>query len=344
MRTRAELRRRIARLRAVLVVSSVAVVLALLGALWLASSTLAFGGSGRPTVVVVRSGESVSQLASDLQTNRVIPSAFGFKVAASVFGAPTLHPGTYVIDENSTFTSIRLIFSAAPNARSIDITPGLTLREVAANQLAFVKGANFASQFLAAATSAARTNPFHPHGSLEGLVGLGIYVIVPHETPGQLVAAMEHRFVRQAAALGVTPSTTRHGLSAYQLIVGASIVEKEGYYRKNMGRVARVILNRLHRGGGLQMDSTVLYSFHQDGGPVTAAMLRVDTPYNTYLHAGLTPTPICQPSATAIRSMLAPPAGSWLYFVLVSHDGTMAFSATYAGQLANIALAHSRGL
>jgi len=97
----------------------------------------------------------------------------------------------------------------------------------------------------------------------------------------------------------------------------ASIVQKEaispGTARAatahNAGPVARVIYNRLARGTPLQMDSTVLYALGRDGGPVTPADLAVRTPYNTYLNTGLTPTPICFPSTTALAAALHPPAG-----------------------------------
>ena len=94
----------------------------------------------------------------------------------------------------------------------------------------------------------------------------------------------------------------------------------------------------------LQMDSTVLYAEHRDGGPVTSTDLALNTPYNTYLHTGLTPTPICFPSPASLQAALAPTPGNWLYFVLVSADGTEAFSDTFAGQQANEQLAKSRGL
>ena len=116
-------------------------------------------------------------------------------------------------------------------------------------------------------------------------------------------------------------------------------------YQKNLGKVARVIYNRLARGTPLQMDSTVLYSEHRDGGQVTPADLALNTPYNTYLHAGLTPTPICFPSqAVAAGRPGARRRVDWLYFVVVSKDGTEAFSDTFAGQQANERLAQSRGL
>ena len=105
-----------------------------------------------------------------------------------------------------------------------------------------------------------------------------------------------------------------------------------------------MVYNRLARRMALQMDSTVLYSEHRDGGPVTPADLALDTPYNTYLHTGLTPTPICFPSQASLEAALHPDAGSWLYFVVVQRDGTEAFADTFAGQLANEQLAKSRGL
>ncbi|HUI04814.1 MAG TPA: endolytic transglycosylase MltG, partial [Acidimicrobiales bacterium] len=134
------------------------------------------------------------------------------------------------------------------------------------------------------------------------------------------------------------------GISPYQAITVASIVQKEGVYPENLGKVSRVVYNRLARGKPLQMDSTVLYSEHRDGGPVTPADLALNTPYNTYLHDGLTPTPIAFPSQGALRAALHPTPGDWLYFVVVTKDGTEAFSDTLAGQLANERLAQSRGL
>ena len=155
---------------------------------------------------------------------------------------------------------------------------------------------------------------------------------------------MTKRFVKQAASVGLTPSTTYQGLNAYQLVIAASIVEKEGYYPVNMPKVARVIYNRLARGGPLQMDATVLYYLGKDGGTVTPAMLQTQEPYNTYLNTGLTPTPICAVSTIAMRATLHPPAGSWLYFTLINEDGQMAFSTTFAQQLQEERLAESRGI
>ena len=152
------------------------------------------------------------------------------------------------------------------------------------------------------------------------------------------------RFDALATSVGLDSGASALGVTPYQAITVASIVQKEGVYQENLGKVSRVIYNRLAHGTPLQMDSTVLYSEHRDGGKVTSADLALDTPYNTYLHAGLTPTPICFPSKASLQAALAPTPGNWLYFVVVSNDGTEAFSDTFAGQQANERLAQSRGL
>jgi UPF0755 protein len=169
-------------------------------------------------------------------------------------------------------------------------------------------------------------------------------VLVPNEAPATLVTQMVDRFAARAASVGLTPSTTLHGLDAYELVTVASIVEKEGYLAKNMPKVATVVYNRLAKGSPLQMDATVEYATGQDGGTVTHQTESLQSPYNTYLHTGLTPTPICIPSTQALDAALHAPSGPWLYFTLVDRDGTLAFSQTFAQQLANEQLAASRGL
>jgi UPF0755 protein len=323
---------------------ALAVVLAMVGAgAWFYTAVVPLGSPGREVVVVVTSGESVDQLASELAAKGVIPSAFALRLDFAVFGSVKLIAGTYQIRLNSPASAVRDVFSHDPNAREIDVEPGLTLAEVA-TQVEVNEGSSYATRFRADLRRTAAAGPFHPGENPEGLIGPGTYVIGPHESPTTLATAMQTGFITELAREGITPTTHLFGLDAYQLIIAASIVQKEGYYNRNMTRVARVILNRLARGGGLQMDATILYYFHQDGGAVTPAMLAVHTPYNTYLNSGLTPTPICTPSAYALWSMAHPASGGWLYFTLVTRSGTLAFATTFAQQLRNEHLAASRGI
>ena len=302
-----------------------------------------FSGRGKEVIVTVQPGDSMSTIASEMHAKGVIASPLAFQIDTTLFGSISVQPGSYEIAQGSSFSHVRSIFGASPNVFPVDVTAGLTLHEVAV-AVADEKGNTFGDAFVKAATPTQTPSPFRTSGSLEGLIGTGQYIIMPSESPAQLASKMEKRFVKQAASVGLTRSTTLNGLNAYQLVIAASIVEKEGYYPVNMPKVARVIYNRLARGGPLQMDATVLYYLGMDGGTVTPAMLQTQEPYNTYLNTGLTPTPICTVSTIALRATLHPPVGTWLYFTLINEDGTMAFSTTFAQQLKEEKLAQSRGI
>ncbi len=286
----------------------VVVALVLVGAVWFALQVEPiFSSKGPETIITVRSGESFAQVAATLHEKGVIASPFAFRLENLVLGTPLLRPGEYGFQQRSSFASVRAILSGPPNV--VIATPGLTLHEIALD-VAGIRGPSYGDQFVKAATSATTPSPFGDGPSLEGLIGAGTYVIAPSMTPSELAAEMVGGFDVEATSLGLTPKTKVNGLDAYQLITAASIVEKEGYYPRNMPDVARVIFNRLARGGPLQMDSTVLYYLGRDGGTVTPAMLQTKTPYNTYLNVGLTPTPICTVSKAALRAVLHAPAGT----------------------------------
>jgi UPF0755 protein len=302
-----------------------------------------FHGKGKDVIVTVTQDESLSALTGEIHAKGVVASSFALDIDTTLFGSFIVQKGSYEIAEGSSFSHVRSVFSTGPNIFPVDVSAGMTLKEVA-DSVASDKGTTYAVAFLDAAVPSNTPSPFHPSSSLEGLIGTGQYLITPDETPTQLASRMVKRFVTQAASVGLTPSTTVMGLNAYQLVIAASIVEKEGYYPVNMPKVARVIYNRLARGGPLQMDATVLYFLGKDGGTVTPAMLQTQEPYNTYLNTGLTPTPICAVSTIAMRATLHPPAGTWLYFTLVNEDGQMAFSTTFAQQLKEEKLAESRGI
>jgi len=312
---------------------------------WYEVSSHPFGGPGRRVTLEISTGESYSGAVSSFERAGVISDALAFKVYSAIHGAPTVLPGFYTAPTNSTFGYVHALLSTGPNTMAIKVPPGFTLQEVA-NRLNATVNAQFADTFAGLLRSGAVRSPYEPAGTtnLEGLIGPGTYLITPATTPQALLASMVSRFSVMARAAGLPPDATPTAMAPYTVITIASVVEKEGYYVKNMPQVATVIYNRLAKGMPLQMDSTVLYALGQDGGPVTAQTLKYQSPYNTYLHTGLPPTPICTVSSSALNAALHPPTGTWLYFTLVSKDGTMAFANTFQEQLKNEALAASRGL
>ncbi len=302
-----------------------------------------FAGRGKEVIVTVHSGDSFATIAGELHSTGVIASPFALRLENLVLGTPLIRAGSYQMRQGSSFASVRAILGAPPNVDVVTVSPGLTLHEVALD-VAGAKGVKYANTFAADATAALTPSSFDHGSSLEGLIGAQTYIVKPTTTPHALVDEMVRSFENEAASVGLTPATVVEGLNAYQLIVAASIVEKEGYYSRNMPQVARVIFNRLARGGPLQMDATVLYFLGLDGGTVTHAMLQTPTPYNTYLNIGLTPTPICAVSTIALKAVLHAPAGPWLYFTVINKRGDEAFSTTFAQQLKNEQIAASRGV
>jgi UPF0755 protein len=302
------------------------------------------GPQGPAAVVMVTRGSSVSAVTATLARQRVVHSSLAFRIYLVLHGTPVVRPGGYLLHRNEAFGAVRRHLARGPDVFPVTVLPGFTVSEVA-TRVGEVPGHD-AARFLALATSGSVPSPYQPTGStsLEGLLGTGTYLVLPGETDRTLLSQMAARFNSTASEVGLSSGAAALGVTPYQAVTIASIVQKEGVYRQNLGKVARVIYNRIARGTPLQMDSTVLYSENRDGGPVTSADLALDTPYNTYRHAGLTPTAICFPAKASLQAALAPTPGSWLYFVLVSKDGTEAFSDTYAQQQANEALARSRGL
>jgi UPF0755 protein len=342
MRRRAQLRRR---RRIVALVGGALLVVVLAFVLWYELEANALGPPGKQVTVIVSQGESSGAVVDALSQQGVIGSLLAFRISDVFHGTPTVLPGGYAMRQNESFGEVRALLAAGPNIFPVEVRPGFTLSEVA-QQVSTVPG-HTPTSFEHAASSGAVHSMFSPPGSndLEGMLGTGQYLILPGETDQTIVQDMVTRFDRDAQAAGLsTASAEALGMSPYQLITIASIVEKEGYIPVNMPDVSRVIYNRLAQNIALQMDSTVLYAIGQDGGPVTAKDLQIQSPYNTYLNKGLTPTPICMPSQTAMTAALHPPAGAWLYFVLVQKNGVMAFSDTFAEQQANEQLAKSRGL
>jgi UPF0755 protein len=321
----------------------VVVVLAL--ALWYELESHALGPEGRQVVVTIHEGEGLNAVTSSLSSLHVIHSSWAFRLSDLVGSSPSLLPGSYALHQNQTFGEVKAILDGGPNIYPIQVESGFALSEVA-ERVDSLPG-HGASSFEKTAASGVVRSAFSPTGSdnLEGLLGSGTYNVLPGESDTAILTAMVTRFDTQAERAGVSAaSATALGLTPYEVITAASVVEKEGYIPKNMPDVARVIYNRLASDTPLQMDSTVLYALGQDGGPVTPQDEQIQSPYNSYLNKGLPPTPICSPSPDALAAAAHPPAGAWLYFVVVDNVGTEAFSDTFAEQLANEKLAQSRGV
>nr|WP_246598714.1 endolytic transglycosylase MltG [Nocardia tengchongensis] len=155
----------------------------------------------------------------------------------------------------------------------------------------------------------------------------------------QLVTAS----ARSYEASGLAQSGAANGLSAYDTLIAASLVEREAL-PQDMSKVARVIVNRLAVQQPLQFDSTVNYALDKTEVATTDSDRAHKTPWNTYAMPGLPATPISAPSLEAMRAMENPAPGPWLYFVTVDKQGTTLFTENYNEHLRNIEKARQSGI
>ncbi|HOG46444.1 MAG TPA: endolytic transglycosylase MltG [Anaerolineae bacterium] len=183
-----------------------------------------------------------------------------------------------------------------------------------------------------------------PQGAPDGLEGFlfpDTYEFPADATPAAVIDTMLRNFDRKVTP-GLRRSMASHGLSFYQAMVLASIVEREAVVATERPTIAAVFMARLDRGMYLQADPTVSYAKGFD--PQTKRWWRpmlegesqsVDSPYNTFLHGGLTPGPICSPGLSSVEGVAQPDSTPYLYFV-AKGDGSHVFAETFEEHLANV--------
>ena len=115
------------------------------------------------------------------------------------------------------------------------------------------------------------------------------------------------------------------GMSIYDVLKVASLIEKEAGSDEERARIASVIYNRLNAGIVLGIDAAVLYPYNDHEGAPTAAMLEKDDPYNTRIHSGLPPTPICNPGLASINAALYPENTNYYFYALDTDAGVHRF-------------------
>ena len=176
--------------------------------------------------------------------------------------------------------------------------------------------------------------------SLEGYLFPDTYRFTKNSTPEEVITKMLDNFSARVATLGIEDPTEKHnGLSLYEIIILASIIEKESggegattgelSLQEERNLVASVFYNRMAIGQGLESDATVNYVTGKSTPGVSLKDLEVDSPYNTYKYAGLPPGPICTPSLGSIKAALQPAKSDYFYFLHKQPSGQVDFSRTF---------------
>ncbi len=170
----------------------------------------------------------------------------------------------------------------------------------------------------------------------EGYLFPATYPLEKKSTPASLLSFMVNTANQKFNGAPVAAGAQRNAMNVYQAVTIASIVQAEAATKADMGKVARVIFNRLERGMPLQMDSTINYALNRATLKTSSSDTRVESPYNSYQRMGLPPTPIDNPGEDAMRAAINPPPGDWLYFVTVK-PGDTRFTANYEEHQRNVA-------
>ena len=292
----------------------------------------------------------------------------GFIVNPGVFrwyverqGGLDIVPGFYVLRPLDHMGSLLETLSTPPEETFTSVTfpEGFTVARMA-ERLAATVPTITAEEFLAATSSGQVRSEFQPEGvtSLEGLLFPDTYQVSNGESAERVAARMVSLMERVGRQEDIVVRGYVLGLTAYQVLTIASMVEREAKVDEDRALIARVIINRLKRGMPLQIDATLYYG--QDPATPFAQLKEIDSPYNTYLYTGLPPTPIANPGRASIEAVVNPapnpPAGGalcvgvprqdceYLFYVLADEDGRHVFSVTYEQHLVNVEKALQAGL
>lgn len=217
-----------------------------------------------------------------------------------------------------------------PVVFKVTIPEGLTLKQTGQKVEEATKGNISATEFYAACEQGG--NGYRllegAGGNPEGFLFPKTYEVTSQTSASAFVEMLLKQFQLEteniewsrAQSLGVTP---------YQVVVIASIIEKEAKVAGDRPLVASVIYNRLANNMKLGMCSTVQYALGETKPVLTNSDLEVDSPYNTYRIEGLPPAPICNPGFESLRAALYPASTDYLFFILTGADGSHSFTADY---------------
>ena len=319
---------------------------------------------GDPAVAAnftVNPGETVDSLSVRLYDEGFITNARVFRWYVDRQGDLELTPGYYSLRPMDHMGNLMQVLRTPPEETYTSVTfpEGFTIDKMA-GRLGERVPRLLASEFVAAARDGSVRSEWSREGvsSLEGLLFPDTYQVSNGESAQQVVQRMVELMNRVGRQESIVEKGYVQRLSAYDVLVVASMVEREAKVDADRPLIARVILNRFHREMLLQIDATLLYN--QNQALPFDQLKAIDSPYNTYLYPGLPPTPIANPGRASINAVLNPannpPEGGaacrgvprdqceYLYYVLADEDGSHAFAVTLEQHEANVAKAREAGL
>ena len=342
--------RRVARWLVVMaILAAFALVVAGAGGLWVKGQIDPSGPPGEEIAFDIPRGATTSEIADLLAEADIITSAEVFRWYLRLKGGGPFDAGQYRLATNSSMADVVRVLDegpALPPAVSLTIPESLWVEEVAArvDKIEHLDGA----RFLELANSGTIRSVFQPEGvtTLEGLLYPETYRIEETEDEEDVLRRMVETFDQVATQVGVADAQARVGVSPYEAIIVASLIEAEAKVDEDRPKIGRVIYNRLEQGIPLGIDATFYYhlGLERKGTGLRTSDLEQDHEYNTRLRRGLIPRPISMSRRASLEAALNPEPGPWLYYVLADAEGHHAFSESYDEFLRNKRAAQENGL
>jgi len=287
-------------------------------------------------VITVKPGMGTHDIGKLLYNQGVIKSIFLFEIVSKMEGMEnSLKAGEYVLNTKMTLQQIVGDLAKGENSdQQITIPEGYTVEQISKllqeKQLASADKFKLAAQKAVPYTYMVNNNPNVIYKA-EGYLFPNTYRIAPGATEEQIVSVMTNEFDKEFTP-AMRARAAELGLKVKDVIILASLVEKEAKLPSDRPLIAGVFLNRLQQDMPLQSCATIQYILGYPKAELSVDDTEISSPYNTYQHMGLPPGPIANPGIAAINAVLQPKKTDYLYFV-ADAQGAHHFSKTYEEHL-----------
>ena len=293
------------------------------------------GEPGEEVMVEIPEGTGTAAIGDVLAEAGVITDAGLWNWYTKLNDPGTIQAGSYVMRVNSSFDEAIDDLAKKPlppNSTMVTVPEGLTQAQIAARLADPEDGvAGFTVEGVnAALADPASRSPVIPaeQSLLEGTLYPETYTVEEGDTEAVVIRRMVDQFEQVATEVDLNGRAAALGLTPYEVLTVASMVEREAGTPADGPKVARVIYNRLANNEPLGIDATSCYEKDQIPCQLTTAELNDNTPYDTRRQAGLPPTPIASPGRASIEAALGPAEGPWTFYVLdvTKDDGSSFFT------------------
>jgi len=283
--------------------------------------------------IIIKKGSSLKKVSMVLKQEGILRDPNLFMRMATFLGKKKeVKAGEYEFHTRMyPWEVLNILTKGRVKPHLVTIAEGFTLSQIAqllddleiVEKQSFLEKASSPALVISLGLSYSATG--NPGPPLEGYLFPNTYHLFREMNPEEIIQMMVHQFkkvfnhewIRRASELG---------MSQREVVILASIIEKEASLPEEKPLISAVFHNRLRKKIPLQSDPTVIYGIKNFNGNLTRADLQRPSPFNTYLISGLPPTPICSPGKDSLLAALNPSSVSYLYFVS-KNDGSHFFSS-----------------